>query len=146
MLRHRSLADAPHAYGSTLELERDWDLEVYATRLAERNSVLAFSWGAPAGIGAGFCDRPGWFHLVSIWVDPRVRGRGLNALILQELIGRANELGLRVHLDVVEGNDTARRSYERFGFTGTGERFPLREGSDRLCERLVLPVGPLRRG
>jgi ribosomal protein S18 acetylase RimI-like enzyme len=138
-LRLRALADAPTAFGSTLEREHSWSVEVYAERLAAGNSVLAFAGDLPIGIGAGFEHPAGWFHVVSIWVDPEHRRRGANRLILGELVSRARELGLQVHLDVTRGNDAARRAYERFGFVATGESEPLREGSPFVTERMVLP-------
>lgn len=140
-LRHRALAEAPDAFGSTLEREREWGEEVYAERLRQANSALAFLDADAVGMGAGFEDLPGWFHIVAIWVDPRARGRGINARILEALVGRADELGLRVHIDVADGNDAARRSYERFGFAPTGETHPIREGEQRITERMVLPAG-----
>ena len=36
-------------------------------------------------------------------------------------------------------NTAARRSYERYGFRGTGETRALREGSAEVVERMVLP-------
>lgn len=137
-LRLRALADAPTAFGSTLEREQGWDPEVYAERLAAGSSVLALVDDRPVGIGAGFEHPPGWFHVVSIWVDPDFRGRGVNGQILRELVSRAQELGLDVHLNVARGNDAARRAYERFGFVPTGESEPLREGSPYVTERMVL--------
>lgn len=137
-LRLRALADAPTAFGSTLEREQAWALDVYAERLAAGNSVLAFAGDLPIGIGAGFEHPAGWFHVVSIWVDPDFRRRGANRLILGELVSRAHELGLQVHLDVTRGNDVARLAYERFGFVATGESEPLREGSPYVTERMVL--------
>ena len=35
-------------------------------------------------------------------------------------------------------NTAARRSYERYGFRGTRETRPLREGSAEVVERMVL--------
>jgi ribosomal protein S18 acetylase RimI-like enzyme len=145
-LRLRALADAPTAFGSTLEREQGWAPDIYAERLAAGNSVLAFAGDLPIGLGAGFEHPVGWFRVVSIWVDPDFRRRGANRLILGELVSRAHELGLRVHLDVTRGNDVARRAYERSGFVGTGESQPLREGSPYVAERMVLVPGRSRRG
>jgi len=138
-LRLRALADAPTAFGSTLEREQGWSPSVYAERLAGGNSVLALAGETAVGIGAGFEHPPGWLQIVSIWVDPEFRRRGANRLILEALTERAAELGLRVRVDVTRGNDVARRAYERFGFVATGETEPLREGSPYVVERLVLP-------
>jgi ribosomal protein S18 acetylase RimI-like enzyme len=140
-LRHRALADTPSAYGSTLAVERGHTAATYAARLAEGNAVLAFDGPEPVGMGAGYVDRPGWFHLVAIWVAPDWRGHGLNGRLLAALCDRADGLGLRVHLDVNAANAVALASYERFGFVRTREQRPLRDGSEERCERMVLRPG-----
>jgi GNAT superfamily N-acetyltransferase len=71
-------------------------------------------------------------------VEPSARGQGVGHLILDAVRGRAEQRGLRLHLDVARGNAGARRSYERYGFVATGETRPLREGAPELVERMVL--------
>lgn len=134
-LRHRSLVDAPSAFGSTISRERSWGTAVYAERLDSGVGVLAYADDLPVGLGSAFHEGD-WLHVVGIWVDPDFRGRGLNRLLLLEIVGGHNH----VCLDVTVGNDTARRSYERFGFVATGETHPLRDGSAEVVERMVLPT------
>ena len=65
-------------------------------------------------------------HLVSMWVDPRHRGRGLGRELLAMCVCRARELGARcIRLGVVDGNTEAASLYERAGFQLTGEHEPL---------------------
>jgi GNAT superfamily N-acetyltransferase len=71
-------------------------------------------------------------------VDPSHRGRGVGHAVLCGVDAWARRRGLRLHLDVNTSNAAARRSYERFGFTATGETRPLRDGSDEVVERMVL--------
>jgi ribosomal protein S18 acetylase RimI-like enzyme len=61
-----------------------------------------------------------------MWVRPHARGHRIGEALIEAVVGwaRAERLG-RVHLWVSETNDPARRLYERFGFTATGERQPL---------------------
>jgi ribosomal protein S18 acetylase RimI-like enzyme len=139
-IRLRALADAPTAFGSTLAREQCLPETHFTDWLAGGLSVLGFEDDEPVGMGSCYEDLPGWLHIVAIWVEPVARGRGLNGLILEELIKIAESTGHRVHLEVAAGNDVARRSYERFGFVGTGETTPLRERSSHVVERMVLPA------
>jgi predicted GNAT family acetyltransferase len=140
-IRLRALADAPSAFASTLAREQSLPEAHFADWLAEGLSVLAFEDDdEPVAMGSCYEDLPGWLHIVAIWVEPAARGRGLNALILEELIKIADSTGHRVYLGVATGNEVARRSYERFGFVGTGETTPLRERSSHVVERMVLPA------
>ena len=89
-------------------------------------------------MGGGFQDRPGFVQVVAMWVQPSARGRGVGPEILDAVRQWADERRLRLHLDVSTANPGARRSYERYGFVGTGETRPLREGATDLVERMVL--------
>lgn len=149
-LRLRSLADSPHAYGSTLEREQsftedDWRGQVAAWTEREDDvagpAVLAWSGTEPVGMGGGYRDEPGMLHVVAMWTDPGWRGRGVGRLVLDTLRSWADERGLRLHLDVEGGNTGARRLYERYGFVATGDTKPLRPGSTYSCDRMVLGGG-----
>ena len=140
-LRLRALLDAPSAFGSTYERERDRPDHLWRDRLAEPDgvSVLAFDDGLPVGMAAGFQDLPGWLHVVAMWVDPSRRGLGVSHLLLDAVREWATGRELRLHLDVARGNPAARTSYERYGFVPTGESRPIRDGAAELVDRLVLP-------
>jgi ribosomal protein S18 acetylase RimI-like enzyme len=67
-------------------------------------------------------------HIVSLWVRPEARGRGISSALLRHLATLALELGRPdLRLDVDESNAPARALYERLGFRPTGARDP-REG------------------
>lgn len=139
-IRLRALQDSPDAFGSTYarevaNTEADWRRRLEDTDIV---SVLAFDGSRPVGMGAGFSDLPGWLHVVAMWVEPAHRGRGVGHAILHEIQRWADARGLRLHLDVSTTNPGARRAYEHYGFTATGETRPLREGSTALVERMVL--------
>jgi len=139
-IRLRALRDSPSAFGSTYDRERVFCEQLWRARLEDPDSVsvLATRDGRAVGIGGGFPDRPGFLHVVAMWVAPLQRGRGIGHLVLRVLEEEAERRGLRLHLDVATGNDVARRSYERYGFLATGETRPLREGSPDLVQRMVL--------
>lgn len=137
-LRLRSLADAPDAFGSTLEWEQAHTEEVWRDRMRS-GSVVAFVDGVPAAIGASFPVRDGWQQVVAMWTDPAYRRRGLSLRVLDVIVDRALAEGRRVVLGVARGNPAARRAYEGYGFTPTGETEPLRDGSPVQTDVMVLP-------
>ncbi|WP_329122966.1 GNAT family N-acetyltransferase [Streptomyces sp. NBC_01465] len=53
--------------------------------------------------------------LEHFFVDPRLQGQGIGAGVLTALLERADEAGLTVRLNVLQGS-AARRLYERHGF------------------------------
>ncbi|WP_298803328.1 GNAT family N-acetyltransferase [uncultured Pseudokineococcus sp.] len=54
-------------------------------------------------------------EVVRLFVDPAARGRGLAAALLAAALGRAEELGLDVDLQVVAASPAV-RAYERLGW------------------------------
>ncbi len=142
--RLRALQDAPTAFGSTYEREVGFTEQDWRGRLSDSGgtAVLALHAGTAVGVAGGYVDVPGWLHIVSMWVDPAWRGRRIGRKLLERVVARATEQGLRCHLDVTVGNDAARRLYEGYGFVGTGEVAPLNERSPHRCERMTLPATP----
>ena len=149
-LRLRSLADSPHAFGSTLEREQAFTDDEWRGRVAGWTdpdddvagpAVLVLAGDEPVGMGGGFHDLPGMLHVVAMWTDPAWRGRGVGRLVLDTLRAWADERALRLHLDVEASNTGARRLYERYGFEATGDSRPLRPGSTYSCDRMVLRRG-----
>ena len=139
-LRLRALQDSPAAFGSTYARELAFTEHDWRDRLGDATSVsvLALAGGTPVGMGAGFSDLPGWLHVVAMWVAPQWRGQRVGHRVLDGIRGWADERGLRLHLDVAQGNPAARSSYLSYGFTPTGETRPIREGATEQVERMVL--------
>jgi ribosomal protein S18 acetylase RimI-like enzyme len=130
-LRLRALADAPDAFASTLEAEVAFPAEVWRQRArggpASAN-FIAREGGLDVGLAAVFAepDPPGRMHLVSMWVDPRYRRRGVaRGLVGQVVRWAADRRAREVILWVADQNSAARRLYEQLGFQPTGERQPL---------------------
>jgi ribosomal protein S18 acetylase RimI-like enzyme len=81
-------------------------------------SLLGF-WGCDLG-GFAIASRAeeANVHIHRFGVDPAARGSGLAAALAEGLHSRARAAGAeRITLYVSQGNDTARRFYERVGYT-----------------------------
>ncbi len=127
-IRLRALADAPDAFGSTLEREaafddetwRDWAREA-ASGIAE-TCLLAWVDDQAAGIAGAYVeDGRDHAHLIAMWVASGRRRLGLGKALVEGVFSWTAETGLRaVRLDVGDDNVGARRLYESLGFTATG--------------------------
>ena len=127
-VRLRALADAPYAFASTLAREVAFDETDWRRRIDGGPWWLARADDVPVGLVAGHrtADDGDVRHLVAMWVDPAHRGSPAATLLVEAVCAWAAADGGRVvSLWVADGNDRARRFYERLGFTGTGERQPL---------------------
>jgi GNAT superfamily N-acetyltransferase len=136
-IRLRALADAPDAFGSTLaESERrsaeDWEAQIDALPTfvwREGDADVGMVRGAPHDVD------PEAAYLISMWVAPEARGRGVGGALIAEVIAWARGRELRrLVLDVGEHNAPARRLYERAGFVPTGATGALPPPRDHLPE------------
>ena len=144
-IRLEALRDAPTAFGSTYERESVRGEAHWRDRIARGGAFLAFipeagipeagipeasipeaSAPVPAGLIGCYQEDPVTAELVSMYVRPRARGRGVGEALVATVIAWArNRNAAEVHLWVTETNAPARALYERCGFTLTGERQPL---------------------
>jgi ribosomal protein S18 acetylase RimI-like enzyme len=140
-IRLTALRDAPSAFGSTYASfgEPEWRGRLRpesATFLAHLPEV------SPAGLAGVIGEDPGTAELVSMWVAPAARGRGVGEALVTAAAEWAKGRDYReVHLWVTESNAHAQALYERCGFTPTGERQPLPSDPSVLeigMRRLVL--------
>jgi ribosomal protein S18 acetylase RimI-like enzyme len=149
-LRLAALAEAAYAFGSRLaDWQGDGDREErWRDRLSLPGSynVIAVLDGRPAGMASGVPaeDEHGAAELISMWVSPAARGRGVGDRLVravEEWAGRAGAGVLR--LAVSEGNQSAVALYRRNGFADTGEPANL-EGA-RLERIMVKELRPRAR-
>lgn len=141
-LRLRALADSPDAFASTLERELALDDAVFRTRLESAPTFFADDGGELVGSVTVIEDRhePGGREIAGMWVAPEARRRGVGADLLRAALAWAADDGAaHVALWVADGNDAARRLYERLGFVDTGQRDVIRDGLGE--SRFRLPLG-----
>lgn len=138
-LRLRMLEDAPDAFTITAESERGKPMTWWRDRMAstwsdpKRLALVAERDGDPVGSVLGVIDAfdRTLAHLYALWVDPKARREGVGAALVDAICDWARERGATViELSVTVGNVGATRLYERAGFEDTGEREPLRAGSE----------------
>lgn len=143
-VRLAALADAPHAYGSTLAHEQGFDEARWRDRVAPENGVMAVALLDERVVGAvGGHTPPGTDHvlLVAMWVHPEFRGGGAGDALVGDVLAWARENGWRrVVARVVDGNAAARRLFVRHGFVATGAREPLESDTTVSTEVLECTV------
>ncbi len=141
-IRLRALTEEPDAYASTLERELGYSPLDWEELVATGFTYLAIDGRRVVGTATGWWDRAGGMHLVAMYVTPEARGRGLAHQLLTRIRLIAVVRGAdRVLLDVVAGNDTAFRTYLRYGFSPTGRTHPMERdpGLIEIEMELVLP-------
>ena len=80
----------------------------------------------PAGLAGGYVADPDTVELVSMYVRPEARGRGVGEALVAAVARWAEAKGAKsLHLWVTEINAPARLLYQRCGFSPTPERQPL---------------------
>jgi ribosomal protein S18 acetylase RimI-like enzyme len=128
-IRLAALRDTPDAFASTYEREAGLAEADWKRRTTRGGNFLAYAQElgtAPVGIVGGYEAEPGVAELISMWVSPQARGRGIGQALVEAVVGWARAHGMQVvHLWVAENNGHARLLYERRGFRPTGERQPL---------------------
>jgi len=133
-IRLSALEEAPHAFGSTWEHEKDRTEDDWRSAVVSGTRFVAESDGLAVGmasVGEAGSSRTG--SVTSFWVHPRARGKGVGDALLLATIESARAAGYdELLLWVVENNDHAQRLYERHGFQPTGATQMVRPGDDRL--------------
>jgi GNAT superfamily N-acetyltransferase len=128
-LRLRALKDAPEAFGSTLaemlaQPDTFWhDRAARTSAGGEQCLFIALERGRWVGMAGGTFDaeQPGVAQVISMWVDPSVRRRGVG----QGLLAAVTDWSIRhganqMQLWVTASNSPAIALYRRLGFEATG--------------------------
>ena len=129
-IRLEALRDAPAAFGSTYEREAPCGEAHWRDRISRGGTFLAYlpelSTSEPAGLIGGYREDPVTVELVSMFVRPSARGRGVGEALVATVVNWAGKRSATtVHLWVTETNAPARALYDRCGFALTDEQQPL---------------------
>ncbi len=148
-VRLAALKEAPSAFGSTYRSEAnrsdgEWaERAIAGSQGSDRATFFAQLDGDFVGLVGGFREEPSSpiVELVSLWVAPDFRGRGVGGLLVDAMTAWAIETNATsVSLWVTRGNTTAERLYGAKGFVATGEVQPLPSDSAndeiRMVQRL----------
>ncbi len=122
-IRLRALAEAPDAFATTLGEAEKRDPDDCEAQIAALPTFVWREGDTDLGLvrGAARDGDPESGYLISMWVAPEARGRGVGAALVNEVVAWARGSGLRrLFLDVGLHNAAARRLYERVGFVATG--------------------------
>ena len=145
-LRLAALQDAPHAFWATWADEHRYTREDWVGFAGGVAWFVAVNQDTPSArlaVGLVGClqrqELPDEPEVIGMWVRPDERGAGTADLLIDALHRWAVARHVRsVGLWVVDGNDRARRFYERHGYLLTGECAPLpagRSGHEKRMRR-----------
>lgn len=109
-VRLRALLESPACFGSEFDEVVQRSPESWTDQLAQLPTLVAVLDDRDVGMVRGV-PGPSW-ELISLWVAPEVRGRGVGARLVEGLGKRSSQLHLSVH----RSNEPARKLYARLGF------------------------------
>ena len=127
-IRLRSLQEAPEAFASTHAETASRPASRWDQQVRDLATFVAVLDGADVGIvrGGPDADLPKTSWLLSMWVAPEARGKGVGDALVRSLVAWAREQGERaLLLEVGDENLPAIRLYARHGFVPTGKRTTL---------------------
>ncbi len=138
-LRLQALEEAPYAFGATLAYwQGEGDTEArWRTRLSDVPFNLIAEWRqTPAGMASATSPNPdGSVELISMWVAPSARGRGVGDSLVTAILEWARDQHAgSVALAVFKTNERALALYRRHGFLEVGE------SSETAAERKMLRI------
>ena len=145
-VRLQALSETPEAFGSTYERELARTTADWRRWMSPGATFILEDADGPKGIVAGMRDESdaAVVQLMSMWVDPALRGSDAAESLVASLLAWAETEGARqVRLAVIQTNDRARRFYERLGFRANG-RQTARERDNAIeieMERAVASAG-----
>ncbi|HVF03584.1 MAG TPA: GNAT family N-acetyltransferase [Frankiaceae bacterium] len=145
--RYAMLSDAPNAFGMTYadaiaRPDDDWRTRTRDLATTEHTTYVVVEEDGEWLAGAGGYVEDGIPNVFGVWTHPDARGRGLAEQCVQAIVDWAAGLGAaEVRLWATDGNDAARRVYDRLGFTPTGATQPLPHTPELVESEYARPLG-----
>jgi GNAT superfamily N-acetyltransferase len=136
-IRLSALRDAPDAFGSTFEETASRPAESWRTQIAELATFVVTIGGEDVALARGthYEGKPGAAILLSMWVAPGQRGKGVGEALVDAVADWARSMGFtRLLLDVADENGPAIALYARMGFEPTGETSALPFPREHILE------------
>jgi ribosomal protein S18 acetylase RimI-like enzyme len=123
-LRLEALREAPYAFSSRLadwQGEGDTEPRWRARLSAVPCNIVSYLRRMPAGMASATAPEDRSIELISMWVAPFARGRGVGDALIGAIISWATEqAAVHIHLAVFESNPRAIALYRRHGFVDAG--------------------------
>jgi ribosomal protein S18 acetylase RimI-like enzyme len=145
-VRLRALRDSPTAFASSLDREAAMTEDEWRSRLTTSTWFVAQVGAEAVSL---MCASTRWTdaaderHLMSVWVDPAARHRGVARALLDAVTTWARADGAsHLSLWVAVDNATARRFYAVAGFRESGRTMPFPGAPERLEVQLVRSIAP----
>jgi ribosomal protein S18 acetylase RimI-like enzyme len=136
-IRLRALAESPEAFVTTVREAEGWSPESWESQIEKFATFIWREGETDLGIvrGAAHDGDPEAGYLISMWVAPEARRRGIGAALVNEVIVWARHQGLRrLVLDVGEDNVPAQKLYQSQGFVATGATAALPPPREQMRE------------
>lgn len=140
MVRLASLLDAPDAFGTQHDEAALWVEASWREQLRNLATFVAVVDERDAGVvrGVRHVEYEDTTYLISMWVDPRARRRGVGSALIDEVVGWTRSIGRRrVFLDVRTHNAGAESLYRAKDFAPTGVVHQDGAFLERQYERFV---------
>lgn len=138
-VRVRALEDSPNAFIQSVAEAEAEPIAVYEERIASTlrgetlNLVAVDESGSFVGLAAGI-PWEGRTRVVSVWVDPTIRGSGVGAELVERIVAWSIARGIDCQIETAPGNGPALRLYKRLGFEPAPDIDPP-EGCDVVLSR-----------
>ena len=123
-IRLRALRDSPDAFGTVFADEEAKSIASWSQAIADLPTFVAVDEGCDVGMVRSGLDarRADTAWLISMWVAPGARRRGIGEALIEVVVAWAEASGIhRLLLDVADDNAAAIALYAKTGFQPTGE-------------------------
>ncbi|WP_163103202.1 GNAT family N-acetyltransferase [Peribacillus alkalitolerans] len=142
VIRLQCLKDAPEAFGSSYEEEKDKSLDSFKSRLQSDYSLTFGAFDGSELVGVVTLVKETRLKLkhraniYAMYVSPEFRGTGMGKKLISAALNKAKEWTdvEQINLTVVSTNESAKRLYQSFGFEVFGEEKRALKLDDRYLD------------